>query len=43
MCKSKYRKQGCNLSPIRKDILEKMILMDINDNVKKNYKLLKKK
>ena len=42
MCKSKYRKQGCNLSPIRKDILENMILIDINNKYKMNYKFLTK-
>ena len=42
ICKSKYRKLGCDLSPIRKDILENMILIDINSNFKNNYKLLNK-
>ena len=42
ICKSRYRKLGCNLSPIRKDILENMILIDINDNFKKDYKSLNK-
>ena len=42
ICKSRYRKLGCSLSPIRKDILENMILIDINDKYKMNYKSLTK-
>ena len=42
ICKSRYRKLGCNISPIRKDILENMILIDINDKYKMNYKSLTK-
>lgn len=42
ICKSRYRKLGCNISPIRKDILENMILIDINNKYKMNYKFLTK-
>ena len=42
ICKTKYRKLGCDLSPIRKDILENMILIDINDKFNKKYKNLSK-
>ena len=41
-CKSSYRKIGCNLKSIRKDMLEKMLLVDINDKYKKDYKKLNK-
>lgn len=41
-CKSSYRKTSCNLKSIRKDMLENMILVDINDKYKKNYKKLNK-
>ena len=41
-CKSSYRKTGCNLKSIRKDMLENMILVDINDKYKKDYKKLNK-
>ena len=41
-CKSSYRKIGCNLKSIRKDMLENMILVDINDKYKKDYKKLNK-
>lgn len=39
-CKSSYRKTGCNLKSIRKDMLENMILVDINDKYKKIIKNL---
>ena len=39
-CKSSYRKIGCNLKSVRKDMLEKMILVDLNDKYKKDYKKL---
>ena len=41
-CKSSYRKTGCNLKSIRKDMLENMILVGINDKYKKDYKKLNK-
>ena len=41
-CKSSYRKTGCSLKSIRKDMLENMILVDINDKYKKDYKKLDK-
>lgn len=42
LCKSSYRKMGCSLKSIRKDMLENMILIDINDKYGKNYKKLDK-
>jgi len=42
ICKSKYRNLGCNLKPFRKDILEDIILLEINDRYNKNYKKLTK-
>lgn len=41
-CKSSYRKMGCSLKLIRKDVLEKMVLIDINDKYVKDYKKLNK-
>lgn len=41
VCKSKYRKTGCNMRPIRKDILENMVLMDMNDKFNPNNRLNK--
>jgi len=42
ICKSKYRKLGCNLQPIRKDILDELVLLNINDKFKLTYKKLNK-
>lgn len=42
VCKSKYRKTGCNMQSIRKDILENMVLMDMNDKFKRDKNKLNK-
>ena len=42
VCKSKYRKTRCNMQPIRKDILENMVLMDMNDKFNLNNNKLNK-
>ena len=42
VCKSKYRKTGCNMRPIRKDILENIVLMDMNDKFKRDNNKLSK-
>lgn len=42
VCKSKYRKTGCNMQPIRKDILENIVLIDMNDKYKQGNNKLNK-
>ena len=39
-CKSSFRKTGCTLKSIRKDILENMVLCDINSKYNKHYRKL---
>ena len=41
-CKSSFRKTGCTLKSIRKDILENMVLCDINSKYNKHYRKLTK-
>lgn len=42
ICKSRYRKLGCNVQPIRKDILDGIVLIKINDILKIQYTTLTK-
>lgn len=42
ICKSRYRKLGCDLNPIRKDMLENMVLVDLKDKYKLKNKSLSK-